>query len=242
MLSLAIALPIQLLLAFSPPGGGSPLPGSATLARQRERMVTYQLRGRDITDERVLSAMGRVPRHLFVPPPLAWDAYADRPLPIGCGQTISQPYIVALMTQLLDLPPRGAKVLEVGTGSGYQAAVLSALGTEVYTMEIIPELAQSAAERLQGYGAVHVMAGDGYHGWKEHAPFNGILVTAAAPEIPAPLVEQLAEGGRMVIPVGNAFVTQSLILVEKRNGAVTRRSVIPVSFVPLTGDHRRPVR
>ena len=189
--------------------------------------------------EPVAAVMGRVPRHEFVPAYLDQLAYGDRPLPIGYGQTISQPYIVALMSDLLDLKP-GAKVLEIGTGSGYQAAVLAALGAETHSIEIIPELGASAAARLKrlGYDKVQVRVGDGYHGWPEAAPFDGILVTAAASHVPPPLVEQLKPGGRMVIPVGGRFTVQWLLLVAKQpDGAVTTRQLLPVRFVPLTGGH-----
>jgi len=202
----------------------------------RKRMVEQQLRARDIVDERVLEAMGRVPRHLFVEPSLERFAYEDRPLSIGVGQTISQPYIVALMTQLLGVQP-AHRILEVGTGSGYQAAVLAELAGEVYTIEIIPALAESARARLEalGYRNVRVRQGDGYEGWPEHAPFDGIIVTAGAPQIPPPLIEQLHEGGRIVIPVGAARATQELIVGEKRGGKLQTRSIAPVLFVPLTG-------
>ena len=184
----------------------------------------------------VLDAMRRTPRHAFVPADLRDLAYADRPLPIGYGQTISQPYIVALMTDLLRLPP-GGRVLEIGTGSGYQAAVLAELGHDVYTIEIVPALAQQAAKRLSelGYDRVHVREGDGYFGWPDAAPFDGIVVTAASQQIPPPLVEQLKPSGRMVIPIGAAFLTQQLILVEKlADGTVRTEALLPVSFVPLT--------
>jgi protein-L-isoaspartate(D-aspartate) O-methyltransferase len=178
-----------------------------------------------------------VPRHEFVPASLREMAYTDRPLPIGEGQTISQPYIVALMTELLELEA-GDKVLEVGTGSGYQAAVASYLADSVFTIEILPDLAERATERLRelGYRDVIVKQGDGYDGWAEHAPFDGIVVTAAAGHIPPPLVQQLDPGGRMVIPVGGQFQVQQLVLVEKRpDGSVTTRSLLPVRFVPLVG-------
>ncbi|MDD5560407.1 protein-L-isoaspartate(D-aspartate) O-methyltransferase [Candidatus Methylomirabilis sp.] len=202
----------------------------------RWRMVEQQLKARDIVDERVLDAMGRVPRHLFVEPALEYYAYEDRPLSIGAGQTISQPYIVALMIQLLRVQP-WHRVLEVGTGSGYQAAILAELAAEVYTVEIIPSLAEEACTRLAalGYGNVHAQQGDGYEGWPEVAPFDGIVVAAGAPQIPLPLIEQLREGGRMAIPVGIARGTQDLILGEKRGGKFLVRSIAPVVFVPLTG-------
>jgi len=202
----------------------------------RRRMVDQQLRARDIVDARVLSVMDKVPRHLFVGPALERFAYEDRPLSIGAGQTISQPYIVALMTQLLQIQPTH-RVLEVGTGSGYQAAVLAELAAEVYTVEIIPSLAESARARLEalGYRNVRVRQGDGYEGWGEFAPFDAIIVTAGAPQIPAPLIEQLREGGRMAIPVGGAKTTQELLLGEKRGERLQTRPIAPVLFVPLTG-------
>ena len=199
-------------------------------------MVEQQLRARDIVDERVLTAMGKVPRHLFIEPAMECFAYEDRPLSIGAGQTISQPYIVALMVQLLRVRP-SHRVLEVGTGSGYQAAILAELAAEVYTVEIIPSLTEEACARLGalGYRNVHVRHGDGYEGWPEVAPFDGIVVAAGAPRIPLPLIEQLREGGRMVIPIGIARETQDLILGEKRGGQFMVRSIAPVRFVPLTG-------
>lgn len=199
-------------------------------------MVEQQLRARDIVDERVLAAMGKVARHLFVEPALEQYAYEDRPLSIGAGQTISQPYIVALMVQLLRVQPWHL-VLEVGTGSGYQAAILAELAAEVYTVEIIPSLADHAAARLEalGYRNVYTRQGDGYEGWPESAPFDGIVVAAGAPEIPPPLIEQLREGGRIIIPVGIVRGTQDLILGEKRGGKLQVRSIAPVLFVPLTG-------
>lgn len=197
--------------------------------------------GRERLDPRVLDALGRVPRHRFVPAHLANVAYANRPLPIGHGQTISQPYIVALMTDLLRLRA-GDRVLEIGTGSGYQAAVLAEMlgrnHPHVYTMEIIEPLATRARQTLarEGYGQVRVRLGDGYHGWPEAAPFDAIVVTAAATHIPPPLLKQLKVGGRMVIPVGPQFLTQYLLLVEKQaDGKVTTRQILPVRFVPLTG-------
>jgi protein-L-isoaspartate(D-aspartate) O-methyltransferase len=185
--------------------------------------------------------VGDVPRHEFVPDRVRGDAYADRPLPIGYGQTISQPFIVALMTDLLRVRPSDI-VLEVGTGSGYQAAVLAYLARRVYTIEIVPALAESAAARLQrlGYGNVATRSGDGYYGWEEAEPFDGIIVTAAASQIPPPLIRQLKPGGRMVIPLGAPFALQHLVLVERNaEGRVTTRQMLPVAFVPLTGGSRQ---
>ena len=202
-------------------------------------MVESQIAARGVRDERVLQAMRDVPRHLFVPPDQRADAYADDALAIGEGQTISQPYIVGLMTELLQVGP-GSKVLEIGTGSGYQAAVLAELCEEVYTLEIIEPLGEQARERLArlGYDNVTVRIGDGYYGWEEHAPFDVILVTAVASHVPPPLLRQLRPGGRMVLPVGGRFTTQQLVLVEKRpDGKVTTRQLLPVAFVPLTGGH-----
>jgi protein-L-isoaspartate(D-aspartate) O-methyltransferase len=184
--------------------------------------------------------MGEVPRHEFVPEGVRQDAYADRPLPIGYGQTISQPFIVALMTDLLRVGP-GATVLEVGTGSGYQAAVLSGLVRQVHTIEIVPDLATAAADRLKrlGYGNVSVRQGDGYFGWEEAAPFDAIIVTAAASQIPPPLLQQLRPGGRMVIPVGAPFALQHLVLVERdAEGRAKTRQLLPVRFVPLVGQRK----
>jgi len=195
--------------------------------------------GRGELDPRVLDAMARVPRPEFVPDHLKQYAYSDGPLPIGRGQTISQPFIVALMSDFID-PRPDSRVLEVGTGCGYQSAVLAELVERVYTVEIIPELSRDAGELLErlGYQNIRPRVGDGYHGWPEKAPFDGILVTAAAEEIPPPLVEQLAPGGRMILPVGGSLFGQNLILVEKDlSGAVSRHNVLPVAFVPLTGDH-----
>lgn len=189
-------------------------------------------------DGRVMAAMAAVPRHLYVPEAQRHAAYENRPLPIGHGQTISQPYIVALMTDLLEVAP-GDKVLEVGTGSGYQAAILAWLGVEVYTTEIVEPLAREAGEKLarlpQGQ-TVRCRAGDGYYGWEEHGPYQAIIVTAAASHVPPPLIGQLAPGGRMIIPVGSGFQTQQLLVIAKdREGALTTRQILPVRFVPLTG-------
>ncbi len=193
---------------------------------------------RDVTDPEVLAAMEKVPRHRFVQPQDLNQAHADIPLPIGHGQTISQPYMVAIMTQLLQIKP-GDRVLEVGTGSGYQAAILAELTDEVYTIEIIPELAQAAAARLQelGYTNVHTKNADGYYGWQEFAPFDAIIVTAAAGHIPQPLVRQLKDGGRMVIPVGSPGSVQTLWFAEKQGDKVQSRQIFGVQFVPLTGQH-----
>jgi protein-L-isoaspartate(D-aspartate) O-methyltransferase len=192
--------------------------------------------GRETIDPRVLAQIGEVPRHEFVPENLRHRAYSNRPLPIGYGQTISQPLVVALMTDLLLLEPEHL-VLEIGTGSGYHAAVLASLAGRVRTIEIIPGLAETAADRLArlGYDNVEVRTGDGYYGWDSEAPFDRILVTAAATHIPPPLIEQLRPGGRMVIPVGAAFTLQHLVLVEKDDaGGIRTRQLLPVRFVPLT--------
>jgi protein-L-isoaspartate(D-aspartate) O-methyltransferase len=195
-------------------------------------MVRAQLRARGIEDQRVLAAMARVPRHRFVPAPVESLAYADQALPIGFEQTISQPYIVAYMTEAAAVSP-GDRVLEVGTGSGYQAAILAELAREVYTIEIIPELATRARTLLHelGYANVHVRAGDGYLGWREHAPFDAIVVTAAPDHVPPALVEQLAVNGRMLIPVGTA--EQELRLLTKTAGGVMEQTMLEVRFVPL---------
>jgi protein-L-isoaspartate(D-aspartate) O-methyltransferase len=195
--------------------------------------------GRTTLDERVLAAMRKVERHKFVPPGEVVNAYLNRPLPIGHGQTISQPYIVALMTDLMRVE-RNHTVLEIGTGSGYQAAILAELAKAVYTIEIIEPLGKQAQERLQnlGYRNVLTKVGDGYYGWEQYAPFDSIIVTALASHIPPPLVKQLKPGGRMVIPVGTQFLTQYLMLVEKNpDGTVSSKQLLPVRFVPLTGGH-----
>ncbi len=206
--------------------------------RQRERMVNDQLKARGIADARVLAVMGELPRHLFVEEALARQAYLDSPLPIGEGQTISQPYIVARMSELLQVEP-GMKVLEIGTGSGYQAAVLAKLGADVHTVERIPKLCASARERLLSLGLfnVHVKQDDGTLGWPSAAPFDRIIVTAGGPEIPQPLVDQLGEGGRMVLPVGGTRRAQCLVLVEKLPQGVRQSEVCSVAFVDLVGKH-----
>ncbi len=201
----------------------------------RRAMVDRQIRARGVRDPLVLAAMERVPRHLFVPEEIAAAAYGDHPLLIGHGQTISQPYIVALMTELAELTG-GETVLEVGTGSGYQAAVLAEIVERVFTIEIVEPLAATATERLDrlGYDNVVVRYGDGYRGWPEHAPFDAILVTAAPDHVPEPLIEQLAVGGRLVLPVGEH--AQDLVQITKSASGVVRRDVIPVRFVPMTGE------
>jgi protein-L-isoaspartate(D-aspartate) O-methyltransferase len=210
------------------------------MQKERDIMVNTQMSGlfRDeVKDEKVLNAIRHVPRHLFVPRNLINNAHEDNPLPIGYGQTISQPYIVAYMTEKLELKPTD-KMLEIGTGSGYQAAVLSELTPYVYTIEIIKPLAEQAAERFTslGYKTIQCKKDDGYYGWKEFAPFDAIIVTAAAGHIPQPLIEQLAPGGRMIIPVGGPYEVQNLVVVTKsRDGSLKTRTLIPVRFVPLTG-------
>jgi len=226
--------------------GAAQTAAAQDFAAERQRMVqditalvreTRAETGKPAFDERVMAVMARVPRHEFVPADQVAAAYRNRPLPIGHGQTISQPYIVALMTDLARAEP-DHKVLEVGTGSGYQAAVMAHLASAVYTIEIVEPLGVQAAQRLKtlGYTNVQVRLGDGYYGWEEHAPYDAILVTAAASHIPPPLIRQLKPGGRMVIPVGAAFMVQHLMLVEKNlDGTVSTRQILPVAFVPLTG-------
>jgi protein-L-isoaspartate(D-aspartate) O-methyltransferase len=216
---------------------GSTLLASASVqdfAVARQLMVETQIKGRGITDSRVTEVMSSVPRHEFVPENYRTHAYEDHPLPIGYGQTISQPYIVAFMTEQLRPQPTD-RVLEIGTGSGYQAAVLSKLVAEVYTIEILKPLAQRAEMDLRrfNYSNVKVKAGDGYKGWPEHAPFDAIIVTAAPDHVPQPLIDQLKEGGRMIIPVGGPEM-QQLYFLEKHAGKLTQRAVLPVNFVPLT--------
>lgn len=219
---------------FHPP---SVPPAPLDLTARRQEMVERQLRKRGIRDERVLAALLSVPRHEFVPPEFAAEAYTDRPLPIGHGQTISQPFMVAAMAEALELSG-GECVLEIGAGSGYQAAVLSLLAREVHTVEMQEDLATQSAERLRrlGYGNVHVHVGDGTLGWPEEAPFEAIVVTAAAPEIPPPLAAQLANGGRLIIPVGTAE-EQRLLRVEKCGHALSTRPLYHCRFVPLLGQY-----
>jgi len=218
---------------------GSAGPAGDPYAAPRARMVEEQLRRRDIRDPRVLEVMGRVPRHEFVSASQRRLAYADGPLPIGYDQTISQPYIVALMTQLAR-PRAGGRALDIGTGSGYQAAVLAGLTGEVYSIEILCPLANEARARLArlGYANVEVRCGDGYRGWPEQAPFDAIILAAAPDHIPPALIDQLAPGGHLVLPVGE--YEQELVDVEKRpDGSVIKRNVIPVRFVPMTGESER---
>jgi protein-L-isoaspartate(D-aspartate) O-methyltransferase len=206
---------------------------------QQSVLETREYLDKEALDPRIMDVLGKVPRHEFVPSDQQDYAYKNRPLPIGHGQTISQPYIVALMTDLIETKP-DFKVLEIGTGSAYQAAILAELVDQVYSIEVIEPLALAAKERLQrlGYDNVHTRTGDGYYGWQEEAPFDAIVVTAAASHVPPPLIKQLKPGGRMVIPVGSRFMTQQLLLIEKSaDGKISTRQVLPVIFVPLTGSH-----
>jgi protein-L-isoaspartate(D-aspartate) O-methyltransferase len=220
------------------PAGVGPARSEAELRMARERMVVEQVEARGVKDALTLEALRRVPRHRFVAPGLESEAYADHPLPIGHGQTISQPYIVGFMTEALGLRG-GESVLEIGTGSGYQAAVLAEIAREVRTIEIVPELADEARERLAalGYRNVLVRAGDGYQGWPEAAPFDAIIVTAAAPRVPEPLKAQLKDGGRLILPLGEAY--QELLLVSRSGDRFEERRVLAVRFVPMTGEVRR---
>ena len=209
-------------------------------AGRRRAMVERQIAARGVEDPRVLAAMAKVPRHLFIPPPLWDEAYADYPLPIGEGQTISQPYIVAFMTDALALRPED-RVLEVGTGSGYQAAVLAELAADVYSVEIVGELAARASQTLKalGYGRVQVRQGDGFFGWPEAAPFDAVMITAATPRVPPPLLAQLKDGGRMILPLEHPDGYQVLTLVTKTAGKTKSRAVLDVRFVPMTGEARK---
>ena len=211
-------------------------PALKDLAAQREAMVATQIAARGIKDASTLDAMRKVPRHEFLPMRLRGEAYSDYPLPIGHGQTISQPYVVAFMTEAIQ-PKPGEKILEIGAGSGYQAAVLAQAGAEVYTVEIIEPLAEMARQTLErlGYKNARVRHGDGYRGWPEHAPFDAIVVTCAPDKIPPDLIAQLKDGGRMIIPVG-AGMEQDLVLLRKEGGRVEKQSVLPVRFVPMTGE------
>jgi protein-L-isoaspartate(D-aspartate) O-methyltransferase len=230
----ALAAAAALLVA---PACGAVPPGD--VAARRQAMAEEQVAGRGVLQEAVLAAMARVPRHEFVPAGYQHLAYADQPLPIGYGQTISQPYIVALMTELADLGA-GSKVLEIGTGSGYHAAVLSQVAAQVYTIEIVRPLGERARQTLDrlGYKNVHVRIGDGYRGWPEQAPFDAILLTAAPPEVPQPLLEQLKVGGRMVLPEGRGDI-QELLVVTKTAESLERQRVAAVRFVPMTGEAQK---
>jgi protein-L-isoaspartate(D-aspartate) O-methyltransferase len=222
-----------LFAAVATAGCGQQVPTAADFAAQRERMVEKQLKFRGIKDERVLAAMAKVPREEFIPVDTRAEAYEDGPLPIGYDQTISQPYIVAFMTEQLR-PKSNDRVLEIGSGSGYQAAVLAELVADVYTIDIVEPLAKTAEATLQrlGYKNVHIKVGDGYKGWPEEAPFDAIIVTCAPEKVPQPLVDQLTDGGRMVIPVGERFA-QQLYLLEKKNGQLKESATLPVRFVPM---------
>jgi protein-L-isoaspartate(D-aspartate) O-methyltransferase len=220
-------------------GCGQKAPPPFDFAKQRQLMVQQQLVTRGINDARVLGAMAKVPREEFVPPDARAASYEDGPLPIGYGQTISQPYIVAFMTEQLR-PKPSDRVLEIGTGSGYQAAILAELVSEVYSIEITEPLAKNAEATLQrlGYKNVHVKIGDGYKGWPEEAPFDAIIVTCAPDKVPQPLVDQLKDGARMIIPVGDRFA-QQLYLLEKKNGQLKQSATLPVRFVPMTSEAQR---
>jgi protein-L-isoaspartate(D-aspartate) O-methyltransferase len=233
LLHLALIAAAVLQAALSP----APAAADDPYQRMREAMVRDQIRADGISDPRVLAAMRYVPRHLFVPPGHRESAYEPRPLPIGEGQTISQPYVVGFMTQILRLKETD-RVLEVGTGSGYQAAVASRIAAEVYSVEIFESLASRSRKTLSdlGFGNVFVRHGDGYYGWEEKAPFDAIIVTCAGGHVPPPLLRQLKNGGRMIMPVGGPFMTQNLVFIEKDDrGSVTHRNVLPVVFVRLLG-------
>lgn len=212
---------------------------NSDLAGRREAMVEEQIEARGVTDPATLAAMRTVPRHEFVPLQLRDEAYGDHPLPIGHGQTISQPFIVAFMTEAIR-PRSGEKILEIGAGCGYQAAILAHIGAEVYTVEIVEPLAEMARRNLArlGYKNAHVLRADGYRGWPAHAPFDAIIATCAPDRIPPDLVAQLREGGRMIIPVGNSM-SQELVLLRKQGGKIEQQSILPVRFVPMTGEARR---
>jgi protein-L-isoaspartate(D-aspartate) O-methyltransferase len=235
---LAVVLALAALAECTPNGLESEDEGRDELTVARERMVRTQLAARSIGDERVLAAMRAVPRHELVSPEYRDEAYEDRPLPIGHGQTISQPYVVAAMTEALALRG-GERVLEVGTGSGYQAAVLAEIAAEVYSIEIVEALAARAAAELErlGYRNVHVRAGDGYRGWPERAPFDAIVVTAAPDHVPPPLIEQLALGGRLVLPLGRGI--QDLVRITKEADGLREERLFGVRFVPMTGEAER---
>lgn len=230
---------VVLMLACAQVGAAAPEPTQDKRRREMVAEISRHEPGETPITDKVLATMGKVPRHRFVPASQVEFAYENRPLSIGHGQTISQPYIVALMTTLAQ-PRREHKVLEIGTGSGYQAAVLAELVGKVYSIEIVEPLGKQAAQRLRtlGYANVQTRIGDGYYGWADAGPFDSIVVTAAASSVPPPLIKQLKPGGRMVIPVGGSFFTQTLMLIEKRaDGSVHSKQVLPVTFVPLTGGH-----
>src|SRR5215211_466882 len=222
-----------LIAALAPAACGQQQDAPSNFPAQRQRMVEQQLKPRGIKDDRVLTAMAKVPREEFIPVDMRMDAYEDGPLPIGYDQTISQPYVVAFMTEQLR-PKPSDRVLEIGSGSGYQAAILAELVAEVYTIEIVEPLAKSAEATLQrlGYNSVHIKSGDGYKGWPEEAPFDAIIVTCAPENVPQRLVDQLKDGGHMVIPVGERFA-QQLYLLEKKNGQLKESATLPVRFVPM---------
>jgi protein-L-isoaspartate(D-aspartate) O-methyltransferase len=234
----AFAVGVALVSGCNPKGGHSSEPPGPDWTARRDQMVRTQIEARGVKDPQVLASMRAVPRHLFVPDSYRDAAYSDSPLPIGEGQTISQPYIVALMTELLEVEP-GDRVFELGTGSGYQAAILAEMGVEVYTIEIKAGLCGHAEAVLQelGYDSAHVRCGDGYGGWPDAAPFDGIIVTAAPDRIPDPLLGQLRDGARMVIPVGDFY--QELKVITRTGDSYQERSVIPVRFVPMTGEIER---
>ena len=231
-----VFLTVFLLLAAAACGAAPPRTSQDTEIAEARKQMVEDIRARGVKDSAVLAAVGSVPRHLFIPEAERSNAYEDRPLPIGYRQTISQPYIVALMTSLLGLRP-DSRVLEVGTGSGYQAAVLSRLADEVYSIEILKPLGERARHTLAelGYRNVHVRIGDGYKGWPDAAPFDAIIVTAAPPSIPEPLLEQLKTGGKLVIPVGKTY-QDLIVMTKRRDGGFDRENVLPVRFVPMTGE------
>ncbi len=240
----SLLFPVLIFLACSQKSNGQHYPQADSLkdkfSVRRQNMVERQIRWRGVADTLVLNAMKKVPRHEFVPGHLKEMAYDDRPLPIGEGQTISQPYIVAIMTESLQLTGE-EKVLEIGTGSGYQAAVLGEIAKQVFTIEIVPKLGQQAEQRLKkmNYQNIQVKIGDGYLGWPEQAPFDAIIVTAAPDHLPQPLLDQLKIGGRMIIPIGDYY--QELKLITKnQNGEIEQKSVLPVIFVPMTGKAQQP--
>lgn len=235
LVRIALVLSLPLMSFLTVPAGSDD-----TSDKKRQVMVEKDIKARGIRDKKVLEVMGRIPRHLYVEENLKDRAYEDHPLPIGEGQTISQPYVVALMTEALRLRP-GDRVLEIGTGSGYQAAVLSEIVKEVYTIEIRRGLAEKAEKRLKelGYKNIRVKYGDGYFGWEEYAPFDAIIITASANHIPPPLIKQLKEGGRLIIPLGSTVYYQTLTLATKKKGVIDLEQITSVAFVPMTGETQR---